>query len=381
MRKRIVLLGATGSIGSSTIEVVKHHKDKLQIVLATAHKNFEKLQSLIDELDTPYLGVTDNSIPSAEERKCIGKEVVCGEYEVLSLLQSLDYDILLNAVVGSAGLKYTVKAIETGHSVALANKESLVMGGEIIMQMAREKECQIIPVDSEHSAIFQCLHGDIPHPYVKKLILTASGGPFRTWAMKDFDKITPSYALNHPTWNMGKKISIDSATMVNKGLEVIEAHHLFGIPYQNIEIVIHPQSIIHSMVEFIDGAILAQLSSPDMKLPIQYALSYPERLPATAKATDITSLPDLTFEKMDYEKFPLLKLAFEVGERGGILPTIFSAANEAAVSLFLSGRIKFNDIYKIIKSSIERENILNPDLDTIFKVDKEIKEKIFARYG
>lgn len=380
MRKKIVLLGATGSIGSSTIEVVKQHKDKFQIVLATAHKNFGKLKRLTDGLDISFLGVTNNSVTSSE-RNSSGRRVFWGESEVLDLLQRLDYDILLNAVVGSAGLKYTVKALETGHSVALANKESLVMGGEIVMQIAKEKKCQIIPVDSEHSAIFQCLYGNIPHPYVRKLILTASGGPFRTWDIKDFDKITPSHALSHPTWNMGKKISIDSATMANKGLEVIEAHHLFNVSYQNIEIVVHPQSIIHSMVEFIDGTILAQLSYPDMKLPIQYALSYPDRLSATAKFTDIPSLPDLTFEKIDYEKFPLLKLAYNVGESGGILPTIFNAANEAAVSLFLSGKIKFNDIFKIIKSSIERENITNPDLDTIVKVDREIKEKIFARYG
>lgn len=380
MRKKIVLLGATGSIGRSAIEVVKHHKDKFQIVLATAHKNFGKLKHLTDGLDTSFLGLTNNSVTSPE-RNSSGRRVFWGESEVLDLLQRLDYDILLNAVVGSAGLKYTVKALETGHSVALANKESLVMGGEIVMQIAKEKKCQIIPVDSEHSAIFQCLYGNIPHSDVRKFILTASGGPFRTWDIKDFGKITPGHALSHPTWNMGEKISIDSATMANKGLEVIEAHHLFDVSYQNIEIVVHPQSIIHSMVEFIDGTILAQLSYPDMKLPIQYALSYPDRLPATAKFTDITSLPDLTFEKIDYEKFPLLKLAYNVGESGGILPTIFNAANEAAVSLFLSGKIKFNDIYKIIKSSIERENITNPDLDTIVKVDREMKEKIFARYG
>jgi 1-deoxy-D-xylulose-5-phosphate reductoisomerase len=380
MRKKIVLLGATGSIGGSTIEVVKQHQDKFRIVFATAHKNYEKLQLLINELDTPYLGVTDNSIPSSV-RKIGDRKTFWGEDEVLQLLQTLDYDILLNAVVGSAGLKYTVKALETGHSIALANKESLVMGGEIIIQIAKEKKCKIIPVDSEHSAIFQCLHGSIPHPYMKKLILTASGGPFRTWKMKDFDRITPGHALNHPTWNMGKKITIDSATMVNKGLEVIEAHHLFDMPYQNIDIVIHPQSIIHSMVEFIDGAILAQLSYPDMKLPIQYSLSYPERISSTACHTDITSLPHLTFEKMDYGKFPLLELAFEVGESGGILPTIFNAANEAAVSLFLAGKIKFTDIYKIIKHFVERENISHPDLDTIFKADRAIKEKVFTMYG
>ena len=256
------------------------------------------------------------------------------------------------------------------------------MAGDLITQMAKENGCQIIPVDSEHSAIMQCLLGNSLSSQVRKIILTASGGPFLNWELKNFNKITIKDSLQHPTWKMGPKITIDSATMINKGFEVIEAYHLFGLEYKQIDVVIHPQSIVHSMVEFIDGSILAQLSYPDMKIPIQFALSYPERISTSAKFTDIATLPNLTFQKVDYQKFPLLKIAYWVGKTGGIMPTVFNAANEAAVSLFLNEKIKFIDIYKIVDNYISKwENILNPDLKTILAIDKKVKKEIVNKFA
>ncbi|MBC8525583.1 MAG: 1-deoxy-D-xylulose-5-phosphate reductoisomerase [Candidatus Cloacimonetes bacterium] len=374
-KKKIALLGATGSIGKSTIEVVKKHYDKFEIALATAHKNHKILFEYAEKLNIPYLAITNEKLKSKINTN---KKIYFGEDKLLELLNNLNYDILLNAVVGSAGLRYTVAGLRSKHNIALANKESLVMAGDIIIKMAKKNECRLIPIDSEHSAIMQCLLGNSLSSQIRKIILTASGGPFNNWKLEDFDKIKLKDTLKHPTWKMGKKITIDSATMANKGLEVIEAHHLFGLKYEQIEVVIHPQSIIHSMVEFIDGSILSQMSYPDMKIPIQFALSYPERIPASAQFTDITSLPDLTFHKVDYDKFPILKIAYQVGKAGGIMPTIFNASNEAAVSLFLREKIKFNDIYKIIEKSLNKSNIANPDLETILSIDKKVKKEILA---
>ncbi len=376
-KKKIALLGATGSIGRSTIEVVKRHSDRFQIVLATAHNDYKNLLKYAEQLKIPNLVITNESVKSKINTD---KRIYFGENELLEILNRLDYDILLNAVVGSAGLKYTVAGLQSGHDIALANKESLVMAGDIIMKIVQENNCNLIPVDSEHSAIMQCLIGNSLSSQVRKIILTASGGPFSNWELKNFNKITIKDTLQHPTWKMGNKITVDSATMANKGLEVIEAHHLFGLKYAQIDIVIHPQSIIHSMVEFIDGSILAQLSYPDMKIPIQFALSYPERIPESAKFTDIATLPNLTFQKVDYQKFPLLKIAYWVGKTGGIMPTVFNAANEAAVSLFLNEKIKFIDIHKIVDNYISKsENILNPDLKTILAIDKKVKKEIFSK--
>lgn len=378
-RKKIALLGATGSIGKSTIEVVNKHSDKFHIVLATAHNNYKSLLKYSTQLKIPNLAITNKNLKSKINTD---KKIYFGENELLKILDSLNYDILLNAIAGSAGLKYTIAGLQSEHTIALANKESLVMAGDIIMKIVQENNCNLIPVDSEHSAIMQCLLGNSLSSQVRKIILTASGGPFNNWELENFNKITIKDTLQHPTWKMGNKITVDSATMANKGLEIIEAHHLFGLNYAQIEVVIHPQSIIHSLVEFIDGSILAQLSYPDMKIPIQFALSYPERISESAKFTDIATLPNLTFQEVNYQKFPLIKIAYWVGETGGIMPTVFNAANEAAVSLFLNEKIKFIDIYKIVDNYISKsENILNPDLKTILAIDKKVKKEIVNKFA
>ncbi|MBN2016803.1 MAG: 1-deoxy-D-xylulose-5-phosphate reductoisomerase [Candidatus Cloacimonetes bacterium] len=375
--KKIALIGATGSIGQSTIDVVKNHPDEFKIVLASAHSRIEQLIQYGDIVPIDHFVITGENGYSESNKS---NKIHHGEDELLALLKDIDYDILLNAVVGSAGLKYTIAGIEAGHTIALANKESLVMAGDIISEMAQQKHCKIIPVDSEHSAIMQCLEGAQDRSQVRRIILTASGGPFSNLKIEAFKNITLKDALQHPTWAMGDKITIDSATMANKGLEVIEAHHLFNVPFDEIDVVIHPQSVIHSMVEYIDGSIISQLSFPDMKIPIQYALSYPDRLNATARYTDMAEIHELTFYKPNFEKFPLLCIASDVGKQGGILPTVFNAANEAAVNLFLKEKIQFIEIPKIIEKELSIQNIPHPDIETILEKDNEIKEKIYTSY-
>ncbi|MBS3767815.1 MAG: 1-deoxy-D-xylulose-5-phosphate reductoisomerase [Candidatus Cloacimonetes bacterium] len=378
MKKKIALLGATGSVGTSTLEVVKEHQDKFEIILATAHNNYLELVKAGDEFNIPNLAITNRKIKF--DKSITSSKIIRGEDELLQFLQEIDYDILLNAIVGSAGFKYTIKGLKEEKIVALANKESLVMCGDIINDILRKSNAKLLPVDSEHSAIMQCLMGTKDKKEIRKIILTASGGAFRDWKKSDFPQITIADTLNHPTWDMGNKITVDSATMGNKGLEIIEAHHLFHLPYEKIEAVIHPQSIIHSFVEFIDGSILSQLSYPDMKIPIQLALSYPRRIEATSNFTNIATLPDLTFIPIDYKKYPLLEMAYKVGKNGGIMPTVFNAANEAAVNLFLKEEIAFTDIAKIVECYLNIKNISNPDLETIIAKDKEIKEKVYSNY-
>jgi len=373
--KKIALLGATGSIGQSTLEVVRNHPDIFKIVIVSFHSQYELLQKITKGIPIEHIVMTSN------ENTIADASVHHGDDALLDLVKNIEYDILLNAVVGSAGLKYTVAGLESGHDVALANKESMVMAGEIVTEIAKKNSCRIIPVDSEHSAIMQCMDGAKDRSQVRKIILTASGGPFHNVKKEAFKNITLRDALQHPTWAMGDKITIDSATMANKGLEVIEAHYLFDMPYDDIDVIIHPQSIIHSMVEFIDASIIAQLSFPDMKIPIQYSLSYPDRIPATAAHTDLSQIHELTFYKPTFEKFPLLELAFEVGKAKGIMPTIFNAANEAAVTLFLQEIITFVEIPEIINNELSCNNISNPDLDTIISTDTKIKKKIFDEYN
>jgi len=378
MKKKIVLLGATGSIGTSTLSVINEHKDKYELVLVSAHGRLNRLMDIVDEFHIPYAALTDDRITTKSINS--SATIINGNKELLSLLTEIDYDILLNAIVGSAGLAYTLAGLEAEKTVALANKESLVMCGEIINNILKKKKANLIPVDSEHSAVMQCLMGTVSNNEIKRIILTASGGAFRNWEKEDFHKITLEDTLDHPTWDMGNKITVDSATMANKGLEVIEAHYLFNMPYEKIDTVIHPQSIIHSFVEFVDGSILSQLSYPDMKIPIQLALSYPKRIKATADFTSINSLPDLTFESMDHKKYPLLELAYRVGKLGGIMPTVFNAANEAAVNLFLKEKISFMDITKIVEKFLNRKNISQPKLNEIIAIDKEIKNKIYSEF-
>ena len=374
--KKIGILGITGSIGLSAIDVVRKHKDKFQIVLASANTNQKKLISLGKEFKITKLALTDRN----KKLDTIPKNLYLGQESLLKLIDECDCDIILNAVSGSAGLIYTNQIIESGKNLALANKESLVMGGHIFKEKIKKKNISILPVDSEHSAIFQAI-GIKKTKDIASLIITASGGPFRTLDLEKFNNITPKQALNHPTWDMGAKVTLDSATMMNKALEVIEAHWLFDMPYHKIQSVIHPQSIIHSLVEFIDGSIIAQLSFPTMKLPILIALSYPDKIASNIVKTDITKLPSLTFEKIDPKRYPLFFLGLEVGKKGGLYPTIMNAANEAAINLFIKNKIGFLNITDLIKFALEKfENINNPNIETILNTNKEVYHFILENY-
>ncbi len=374
--KKIGILGITGSIGLSAIDVVRKHKDKFQIVLASANTNQKRLISLGKEFKITKLALTDRN----KKLDTIPKNLYLGQESLLKLIDECDCDIILNAVSGSAGLIYTNQIIESGKNLALANKESLVMGGHIFKEKIKKKNISILPVDSEHSAIFQAI-GIKKTKDIASLIITASGGPFRTLDLEKFNNITPKQALNHPTWDMGAKVTLDSATMMNKALEVIEAHWLFDMPYHKIQSVIHPQSIIHSLVEFIDGSIIAQLSFPTMKLPILIALSYPDKIASNIVKTDITKLPSLTFEKIDPKRYPLFFLGLEVGKKGGLYPTIMNAANEAAINLFIKNKIGFLNITDLIKFALEKfENINNPNIETILNTNKEVYHFILENY-
>ncbi len=377
--KNIAILGITGSIGKSTIAVIKKHPERFKIILASAHNNSELLFNYAREFDIKHLVVTD----SADiDNSSLPPESILykGEADLLNLISELSLDIVLNAIAGSAGLLSSIATISAGIDLALANKESLVLAGHIIKSKLQNSKSRLLPVDSEHSAIFQCLEGHQPYE-IGKIILTASGGPFRDLPLDKFSSITPENALKHPTWNMGNKVTIDSASMMNKGLEVIEAHWLFNVDYSKIEAVIHPQSIIHSFVEFTDGSILAQLGNPTMQLPVLYALSYPEHINSDLVRTSILDLPQLNFTKLLPDRFPLYFLARQCGETGGLLPTIMNAVNEAAIKLFLSRKIAFNDIYKLISHACESEtNITSPDIDTIIATNLIIHHKYLTDY-
>lgn len=373
--KRIFLLGSTGSIGQSALDVIRTFPDKFKVAGITAHSNISLLEKQIEEFK-PEVVVVNDPAAAAQIENHIPRDfqLFTGISGLKKAAQSADYDILLTAIVGFAGLAPTIEGIKRGKRIALANKETLVVAGEFIMNLCKEYGSDLLPVDSEHSALFQCLTGE-KIDNVEKLILTASGGPFRTLNDEQLKSVTVEDALNHPNWDMGNKITIDSATMMNKGLEVIEAKWLFGFDNSQIEVVVHPQSIIHSMVEFIDGSIKAQLSTPDMKLPIQYAFSFPDRLPSSFVATNFPDLKELTFFEPDLNKFRCLDLAFQSMASGGTSPCILNAANEVAVEKFLKREIPFNRIPEIIDSSLNKiENIKNPDIDTIFECDKNTRE-------
>ncbi len=374
--KKIAVLGLTGSIGQSTIEVIRQHPDKFEIVLASAHKNHKKLFALTKEFNIPEIVITDKN----PEKKITDfpeqTSVFFGEDKLQELLANSDYDIALNAISGSAGLRSSMTIISHGIDLALVNKESLVMAGHLIEKELKKSNSRLIPVDSEHSAILQAISAT-SLDQVRSIILTASGGPFRELPLSEFSKITKAQTLQHPTWEMGAKITIDSATMMNKGLEVIEAHWLFKKDFKDIKTVIHPQSIIHSLVEFVDGSIIAQMGFPTMKLPILFALSYPEHIHSNIAQTDIHKIPDLSFSEVERERFPLFFLACEIGKEGGILPTILNSANEAAIDLFLNDKIGFLQIFGLIDQIVNKENnIKSPDLETIFAVNKEIYTKV-----
>ena len=373
--KKVLILGSTGSIGINTLNVIRSLPGQFKITSLMVNSRIDLLEPQIKEFH-PECVVVKEEIPAAELRKRLkGKTEVLSGIEGLSRAASVcDYDIFIGAMVGSAGLAPTVQAIKRGKRVALANKETLVVAGELITQLSKLFGAEILPIDSEHSALFQCLTGENINQ-VEKLILTASGGPFLNKTKADFLNVTIEEALNHPNWKMGHKITIDSASMMNKGLEVIEAKWLFNIQQDKIDVVIHPQSIIHSMVQFIDGSVKAQLGLPDMKLPIQYALTYPERLQNDNSRINLPSIGQLTFFEPDLDKFECLKIAYSALDSGGNAPCILNAANEIAVDKFLKGNIKFSRIPYIINKSLEMiEHYTQPDLDIIFQCDRQTRE-------
>jgi len=377
MKKILSILGSTGSIGINALNVVRSLESKFSVRYLAAGTQWEKLAHQALEFSVKAVAIVDENVKE-ELKNAVGKEieVLTGRDGVAELAARDDTDILLNGIVGSAGLEPTVRAAEAGRTIALSNKESLVMGGLLINRIMERTGAQLYPVDSEHSAIWQCLTGEKMES-VKKLILTASGGPFRTKPINEFEKISTEETLAHPNWKMGRKVTIDSATLMNKGLEVIEAYWLFNIPHERIDIVIHPQSIIHSMVEFKDGSIKAQLGLPDMKLPIQYALTYPEREDVAWEQTDMKEVKTLTFEEPDFKKFPCPALAFKALEMGGSAPAVLNVANETAVNLFLEEKINFTDIAIAIDKVLQSVEIINePSLEELLEIETSITKLV-----
>jgi len=388
-RKRVVILGATGSIGESALKVARDIPERMQIAGLAANSNAEKLAATANETRAPAVCLVDETKIDALERALDYKpRIFSGDAGLREIACLTDADMVLVAIVGTGGLRPALAAIEAGKDLAVASKEILVMAGEIVMREARENGVHVLPVDSEHNAIFQCLEGKrstlnaqrstlnaesftLDVSEVRRIILTASGGPFRETPRKDFDSITPEQALKHPTWNMGPKITIDSATLFNKGLEMIEAHWLFDVEMKRVEVVIHPQSIVHSMVEFTDGSTLAQLSYSDMCFPIQYAVTWPDRVPNTLPPLDFSKLSKLEFFTPRYEDFPALNLARRAGETGGTLPAVMNAANEIAVAAFLDRQVRFPEIWHVVEEVMNRHTaIAHPNLDAILEADQ-----------
>lgn len=379
--KKIAILGSTGSIGTQTLEVVRENKD-IEVTALAAGSNIKLLEEQIREFHPMLVAVwsEEKAKELKENIKDLDVKVVSGMEGLIEAAICKDTSILVTAIVGMIGIRPTIAAIEAGKDIALANKETLVTAGHLIMPLAREKKVRILPVDSEHSAIFQSLQGG-QEKSIQKILLTASGGPFRGKKLHELKDIQVEDALKHPNWEMGRKITIDSSTMVNKGLEVIEAKWLFDVDVDDVQVVVQPQSVIHSMVEYSDGAVIAQLGTPDMKLPIQYALYYPERRYLPGERLDFWKISKLTFEQPDMETFYGLKLAYEAGRRGGSLPTVMNAANERAVSMFLERRIAYLDIPGIIKECMDaHKNIPNPTLEEILRAEQETYERIESRW-
>lgn len=370
--KKIAILGSTGSIGTQTLDVVREHSDELQVVALAAGTNKERLKEQIKEFHPKLVSLSDEKKAQELKEELAGEqvEVVCGMEGLIEVAGADSADVVVTAVVGMMGILPTMEAIKKGKDIALANKETLVTAGHLIIPMAKEYGVSILPVDSEHSAIFQSLQGE-PKAALDKILLTASGGPFRGKSAEFLETVTLEAALNHPNWSMGPKITIDSSTMVNKGLEVMEAKWLFGVGYSQIEVVIQPQSIIHSMVQYVDGAIIAQLGTPDMRVPIEYALFYPERRSLSGDRLDFSKLSQITFEKPDYKVFRGLSLAIEAGKTGGTMPTVFNAANERAVAKFLKGEIKYTDIVRSIEKCMDAHKVsAHPDLEEILATEQ-----------
>ena len=379
--KNIAILGSTGSIGTQTLDVARKNED-LRVVAVSAGKSVEKLEEQIREFHPLLAAVRDEKAARDLKTRIADTDtkVVSGMEGLLELASMPESDILVTAIVGMIGIRPTMEGIRAGKDIALANKETLVTAGHLIMPMAKEYGVSILPVDSEHSAIFQAIHGE-ENEEIHKLLITASGGPFRGRTTEELRNVTVADTLKHPNWVMGRKITVDSATLVNKGLEVIEAKWLFDMDLDHIQVVVQPQSIIHSMVEFKDGAIMAQLGTPDMRLPIQYALYYPHRRYLDGDRLDFTKLREITFEVPDMETFRGLPMAIQASREGGSMPTVFNAANELAVKKFLEEKIGFLDIYEIIAQSMERhKKIANPDLDEILSVEQDTYQWIESRW-
>ncbi|SHE63196.1 1-deoxy-D-xylulose-5-phosphate reductoisomerase [Clostridium fallax] len=382
--KNISILGGTGSIGSQTLDVIEFHKDKYKLIAISAHKSIEKMKEIIKKFSPKYIVITDkesyNNLKEYLENSKIETKILYGIEGLKEIASLKEVDIVVTSVVGMIGLQPTLEAIRAGKDIALANKETLVVAGEIVMKEAKENGVKILPVDSEHSAIFQCLQGNSLGE-IDKILLTASGGPFRGKNKEFLKKIKLEDALNHPNWAMGKKITIDSSTLMNKGLEVIEAHWLFNCNYDDIQVVVHPQSVVHSMIQYNDGAVIAQMGTPDMRLPIQYALNYPKREKNIAKKLDFYNLSSLTFEKPDMETFPCLKLAYKAGKIGKLMPTILNGANEALVDLFLNEKIDYVKIPEIIEECMNKFDYNKEvTVENIISMDKEVREYIYNNY-
>lgn len=374
--KQVIILGSTGSIGENTLDVISRNKEKFRVLGLSAYSNSELLLKQIEKFSPEYAAIGDIDKARSIENRIKGRtKILKGEGAIENLLDKKS-DLVVVAISGSKALLPVLKALETAKVIALANKEALVMAGYLIMKKAEEKKVKIIPVDSEQSAIFQCLKDENKHA-IKKVYLTASGGPLKNISRKNFFKVTPDKALNHPRWKMGRKISIDSATLMNKGLELIEAMWLFALKSEAIEIIIHPEAIIHSMVEFIDGVVLAQLAVADMRIPIQYALTYPERISSGFKSLNLAAMKKLTFEKPDFKKFPCLRLAKEASLAGGSSPCVLNAVNEEAVNAFLDRRISFIAIPKIIEKVLARHKVIKcSDLEQILEVDAWARNEV-----
>lgn len=380
--KSISILGATGSIGTQTLDVIRNSEGTINLIGITANSSVDKIKEIIKEFKPKYVGMMELNSAKVIEEFCNESypeiKVFSGIDGLIKIATLDEIDTVVTSVVGMIGLKPTMAAIEAKKDIALANKETLVVAGELVMNKAKENNVRILPVDSEHSAIFQSLSG-YKNKDINKIILTASGGPFRGKNLEDLKDVTVKEALKHPKWNMGQKISIDSASLMNKGLEVIEAHFLFDTDYDNIEVVVHPQSIIHSMVEYKDASIIAQMGTPDMRLPIQYALNYPERKGMIAKPLNFYEVGSLTFEKPDLDTFKCLKFAYDAGKIGGLAPTILNGANEEAVALLLEGKIKFLQIAEIIEEcmNVFKENYYDElTLENIVELDKKVRKYI-----
>ncbi len=382
-KRRIAILGSTGSIGRQALDVIRQHRDLFELELLTANESSELLIQQALEFDANAVVICNESkykeVADALQPHYI--KVFAGMKSICDLVSGDNIDIVLTSMVGFSGLSSTIAAVKAGKTIALANKETLVAAGKIVMDLAAEHKASILPVDSEHSAIFQCLMGSAGAP-IEKIHLTASGGPFRTWKREDIEKATLAQALKHPNWSMGSKITIDSATMMNKGLEIIEARWLFGTPGEKIQVVIHPESIIHSMVEYADGSVIAQMGHPDMREAIQFAFSFPHRLSLDNRKLNFAELGSMSFFAPDQEKFPALGLAYKSLEKGGNMPCIMNAANEAAVAAFLEEKIAFYDITDVVSECmVGMDFVANPDLETIFETNEATLSKAAELIG